>query len=282
MSSYKRIFIIGHPGAGKALLAKTLAEKLGWQFSDTDLGLEFRVGRTMHEMMGKQGEIAFHDCESEILTTQLLKENLVVTTDPTIVCSEKNRQLLSSEFVVYLKVSAPVQIERTSREPRPLLSNELLPFLEKLHQERDSLYEQLASVSINSDDSALEKHVLRIANIVLGSNDKKQTEITLDKKDGIIFHKNFHTPVPLSDKQAKCLKLLAQGKTSKEIAHQMNMSYRTVEDYIAKMIVLLGCSSSKLEFGQNRMKKTSYGFVQKISLSSHLSNFWHKSLAFPL
>lgn len=245
MSSYKRIFIIGHPGAGKAMLAKTLAEKLGWQFIDIDLGLEFRVGRILPEIIGKQGEKAFHDCESEILATQLLKENIVVTTDPAIVCSEKNRQLLSSEFVVYLKVSIPVQIERTSREPTPLLTNELSQFLDELHQERDSLYEHLASASINSDDSALEMHVLRIVNIVLEANDKIHLEITLDKKDGVIFHKNLHTPVQLSDKQAKCLKLLAQGKTSKEIAPQMNMSYRTVEDYIAKMMVLLGCSSSK-------------------------------------
>ena len=51
------------------MLAKSLAEKLGWQFID--------------------GENAFHDCESEILATQLLKENIVVTTDPAIVCSEK-------------------------------------------------------------------------------------------------------------------------------------------------------------------------------------------------
>jgi len=31
MSQIKRIFIVGHPGAGKALLAKALAEKLGWR-----------------------------------------------------------------------------------------------------------------------------------------------------------------------------------------------------------------------------------------------------------
>ena len=245
MVSYNRIFIIGHPGAGKALLAKTLAEKLGWQFVDADLGLEIRIGRTLPDIIGKQGENAFHDCEFEILATQLTKDNLVIITDPAIVDSEKNRQLLSSEFVVYLKASTPVQMERTSREPTPLLSNGLMPFLDKLHQERDSLYEKLANLSINSDDSALEKHVLRIVNVILKSNDKIHMEVTLDKKDCVIFHKNLHTPVQLSDKQAKCLKLLAQGKTSKEIAHQMNLSYRTVEDYIAKMILLLGCSSSK-------------------------------------
>jgi shikimate kinase len=42
-----------------------------------------------------------------------------------------------------------------------------------------------------------------------------------------------------------CLKLLVQGKTAKEIAQDMHISYRTVEDYIAKTIELLGCTSSK-------------------------------------
>lgn len=28
----KRIFIVGHMGAGKALLAEALAKKLGWQY----------------------------------------------------------------------------------------------------------------------------------------------------------------------------------------------------------------------------------------------------------
>lgn len=248
MSQYKRIFIIGHPGAGKALVAKTVAEKLGWQFIDADLGLEFRIGRTLTDIMGRQGVDTFYDCESEILATQLTLDNIVVTTDPSIVCSEKNRQLLSSEFVVYLQVSTPVQMKRISRDPAPLLSiTDLQIFLDKLHQERDSLYEQNANFSINSDDSALEKHVSSIINIILEEKDKKNVlkQVRLDKRDTVIFHKNLHIPVKLSDKQAKCLKLLAQGKTSKEIGHHMNVSYRTVEDYIAKMIELVGCSSSK-------------------------------------
>ena len=52
MSIYKRIFIIGHHGAGKALVAKTVAEKLGWQFIDTDFGLEAKIGRKLSEIVG--------------------------------------------------------------------------------------------------------------------------------------------------------------------------------------------------------------------------------------
>jgi len=32
MTQHNRIFIVGHSGAGKGVLAKALAEKLGWQF----------------------------------------------------------------------------------------------------------------------------------------------------------------------------------------------------------------------------------------------------------
>ena len=94
MSHIKRIFIIGHPGAGKALLAKTLANKLGWQFIDADLGLESRLGRTIHELLGKNGEEAFYACESELLSNQLSLENIVVATDASIACSETNQHLL--------------------------------------------------------------------------------------------------------------------------------------------------------------------------------------------
>lgn len=32
MSKYKRIFIVGHSGAGKGVLGLALAKKLNWQF----------------------------------------------------------------------------------------------------------------------------------------------------------------------------------------------------------------------------------------------------------
>lgn len=248
MNPRKRIFIIGHPGAGKALLAKTLAEKLAWQFIDADLGLEIRMGCTLTEIMDIQGENAFQERGAEILKLLHHRDNIVVTTDASIVCNEKNRQLLESEFVVYLKVSIPVQLERLSRQPTPLLpSKDLKTFLEKLHRERDNLYAQVASVSINSDDSALEKHVARIVGMVSVTKDKEHMveNVILDKEDLILFHKELHIPIQLTEQQAKCLKLLAQGKTSKEIAHKMAISYRTVEDYIAKTMELLGCCSSK-------------------------------------
>lgn len=243
MNQHKSIFIIGHPGAGKGLLAKTLAEKLGWKFVDADFGLEFNIGRNLVDIVGKQGADKFHDCESEILTT-LSKENVVVATDGAVICSEENRNFLSSQFTVYVNVSTPVQLERISIKPMSLLDTDLKQFLDKLHQERDSLYEEVSSLSINSDDNALQKHVDVILE-ALEIDENKNGQLKLADKDLIFLHKSLHTPVRLTEQQAVCLKLLAQGKSSKEIANQMKISYRTVEGYIANTMELLGCSSSK-------------------------------------
>ena len=247
MNPYKRIFIIGQPGAGKDFLAKTLAEKLGWEFINANLDLEMRVGRIVDEIIGTTGLKEFHDCQAEILSSQLNKENIVVTTDAGIVCYEKSAQLLANECVVFLQVNLPVQLERLSKNQPPLLKTELKDFLEKLHVQRDELYEDMANISIDSSDSALEKHVTTVMKLVLQNQDTEQTAVRapLDKKELAFFHKQTHNLVHLTEQQAQCLKLLAQGKTSKEIARHLHLSFRTVEGNIAKTMEILGCSSSK-------------------------------------
>jgi len=37
MSNIKRIFVIGHSGAGKGVLAQAVAKKLGWKFINADV-----------------------------------------------------------------------------------------------------------------------------------------------------------------------------------------------------------------------------------------------------
>ena len=246
MGHYNRIFIIGHPGAGKALLAKTLAEKLGWEFIDADLGLEIRVGRTVDEMMGSSGIQTFHDCQTEILSSLLCKKNIVVTTDASIIDDESICQLLSNEMVVFLQVNLPIQLERLSKNPPPLLKTELHDFLEKLHVQRDRLYENSANITIDSSDSALEKHVQIIMNLIdISHKNKKSGLEVLEVNDLAFFHQQTHKLIQLTEQQAKCFKLLAKGKSSKEIARELHLSNRTVEWNFAKIMEILGCSSSK-------------------------------------
>ncbi len=151
MNKPKRIFIVGHMGAGKALLGEALAKKLGWQFIDANPSLERYIGRHLNDILGKQGEAAFHQCEAEIISNYIGKENVVVLLEEAVIATEENRKLLSSEFVVYAKVSIPVQMERLPQGRTPLLPiADLKAFLEKQHLERDSLYEEVAKLTIDT------------------------------------------------------------------------------------------------------------------------------------
>jgi len=161
MSQHKRIFIVGHSGAGKGVLAQLVAKKLGWKFINADvLGSTVHIGRTVSEIAGEEAERAFNRCLTEILSHQISKDNIVVTTDESIICDEKARELLKLEFTVFLKVSTSVQLERIAEgDYRPLLPvDNFAAFIDKLHDERDSLYEQVACFSLSSDDGDIEEH----------------------------------------------------------------------------------------------------------------------------
>lgn len=157
----KRIFIIGHMGAGKAVLSEALAKKLDWQFIDANPGLERYIGRSLNEILGKWGEEAFHKCEAEIISYYINQENVVVLLEEAVIATEENRKLLSKEFVVYLKVTTPIQIGRWSHGRTPLLPiADKKAFLDKQHLERDSLFEEVATLTI--EPTSVEEDVNKI------------------------------------------------------------------------------------------------------------------------
>lgn len=82
-------------------------------------------------------------------------------------------------------------------------------------------------------------------------HDIQQLKYFLSKKEAsfknntLIQNKKTHLPMYLSPQRSKCLTLLSEGKSHKEIATLMSLSIRTVEHYIAKLRHDLGCRTSK-------------------------------------
>lgn len=151
MTHIKRIFIVGHTGAQKSKLGEALAEKLDWQYVDANPGLERYIGRQLSDILGPQGEQAFHECEADIIVHYASKEHVVVVLEEVVIATEKNRQLLSSEYVVYSKVSTAIQMERWSSGRSPVLPiADQKAFLDQQHNERDSLFEEVASLTLES------------------------------------------------------------------------------------------------------------------------------------
>lgn len=62
-----RIILTGFMGAGKSTVGALLAERLGWDFFDSDLLVEARAAMMVAEIFQKRGEAAFRELEAEVV-----------------------------------------------------------------------------------------------------------------------------------------------------------------------------------------------------------------------
>ena len=158
MSKAKRIFIVGQSGAGKGVVAEEVAKQLGWKFINADvLASVASIGRSVTDVLGAGSEDKFNQTLTEILQHQITQENIVVTTDENVACDPKAREILKSEFTVYIEVSTSVQAERMSNS-RPLLPvDDYSALLDGLQKERNPWFAEVASFTINSDNGDIER-----------------------------------------------------------------------------------------------------------------------------
>ena len=155
-----RIFIVGPAASGKTTIGKKLAKFLKVDFFDTDEKIEEKSGANIAWIFDVEGEGGFRKREKRILSDTKNFESCVISTGGGIVLDKENRNFISSSgIVVYLRVSLKTQIQRTLfNKSRPLLKgNDKKEVLEKQFLERKNYYEEIADITINTDNKALEE-----------------------------------------------------------------------------------------------------------------------------
>ncbi|OIP75715.1 MAG: shikimate kinase [Oscillatoriales cyanobacterium CG2_30_44_21] len=149
------IFLIGMMGAGKSTVGKILAQKLGYNFLDTDPLIEQCAGKSISEIFAHDGEEAFRDLEQQVLSQVSTYTRLVVATGGGIVMRSLNWSHLHDGLVVWIDVPVDILHDRLKTESaqRPLL--QIADPLQKLHDlynQRRDRYAQ-ADISIMVTDS---------------------------------------------------------------------------------------------------------------------------------
>jgi shikimate kinase len=152
-SELPRIVLIGLPGSGKSTVGRQLARRLGLPFNDSDHVIEQRLGCSIRDYFGREGEAAFRDVEESVMQELAQAGSGVLATGGGVVLRPSNRQRLrQAGHVIYLR-SSPEEVFRRLRHDknRPLLQVEdPLGRLRSLYDERDPLYRETAHFIIET------------------------------------------------------------------------------------------------------------------------------------
>lgn len=156
------IILIGMPGAGKSTLGVVLAKVLGYQFLDSDLLIQRREKRKLHEIIAQEGYRGFQKIENDV-NNSIDAENTVIATGGSVIyCEDAMRHLKSVGTVIYLKLSLQSLSKRLGNlKGRGVLLKEGQS-LTDLYEERSPLYEKYADIIVDEEGKDLEESLQEV------------------------------------------------------------------------------------------------------------------------
>jgi shikimate kinase len=146
-----KLVIVGPPGAGKTTIGRLVADRLGSELRDTDADVEATAGKPISEIFVDDGEAAFRGLERVAVAAALAEHDGVVALGGGAVLDEGTRALLAFLRVVFLDVGLADAASRVGlNRDRPLLIGNPRAQLNRLMNERRPLYEQVATITVDT------------------------------------------------------------------------------------------------------------------------------------
>lgn len=148
--------LVGAPGAGKTTVGRRVATRLGVAFADSDREIEQRAGMSVADIFVDQGEDAFRDLEAKVVSDLLTTCPGVLSLGGGAVLRADSREALAHQRVVWLRVGVPAAASRVGMNTaRPLLLGNVRGTLMTLLAERDPLYAEVATVTVDTDGRSI-------------------------------------------------------------------------------------------------------------------------------
>ena len=145
--------LIGLPGAGKTSAGRRAARRLDVPFADSDSLIEARAEATVSDIFAVQGEAAFRGLEADVIASALRTSDGILALGGGAVTTPAVRDALraSAVPVVHLATTAASALIRVGDgSSRPLLRDDPAGRLAVLEQQRNPLYESVATVEIRA------------------------------------------------------------------------------------------------------------------------------------
>ena len=163
----RNIILIGMPGAGKSTVGVVLAKKLGYGFVDSDLVIQSREGRLLHEIISERGVEGFWAVEEEA-NISIAAERTVIATGGSVVYGCKAMEHLKQiGTVVYLKLSSEAIADRLGDLDERGVTLRDGQGLTEIYAERVPLYEKYADFMVDCEHLPIREIVELISRKVM-------------------------------------------------------------------------------------------------------------------
>lgn len=163
MKEKSNIVLIGMPGCGKSTVGVVLAKRMGMSFVDSDLVIQEKYGRLLHELIEEHGVEGFWSIENEVNASLDLQKSVIATGGSAIYGKEAMEHLGNIGTVVYLKLPYEEVADRLGDLNARGVTLQPGQDLKGLYEERIPLYEKYAHITVECDGKQIRELVDEIA-----------------------------------------------------------------------------------------------------------------------
>ena len=157
------VILIGMPGAGKSTVGVVLAKKLGFAFVDSDLVIQAKEGRLLHEIISDRGVEGFWAVEETVNASMEADRTVIATGGSAVYGSRAMNHFKELGTIVYLRLSYDAIAERLGDLSERGVTLREGQGLAELYDERVPLYEKYADITIDCEQLSIREIVEQIA-----------------------------------------------------------------------------------------------------------------------
>ena len=100
----KNVVLIGMPGVGKSTIGRLLAQALGRAFVDTDAVIEQQEGRSLQDIIDRDGLTSFLNVEEQTVMGLAVSGHVIATGGSVVYSTRAMARLKENGIAIYLKV----------------------------------------------------------------------------------------------------------------------------------------------------------------------------------
>jgi shikimate kinase len=175
LGEWVNVVLIGYRGAGKTVVGRQLATRLGMKFVDTDVLIEERHQKRISDIVMSEGWDHFRKLERQLIQEVSIQDHLVIASGGGVVLDVNNIIALRKKgFIIWLKAEPEVLLKRMGEDPQtaiqrpPLTEKGALEEIKEVLAYRNPFYKWASGAQLDTTTFDVEAVVENILFILKG------------------------------------------------------------------------------------------------------------------